>query len=117
MIENLCEYKTYIRVEYEELHRKQQEVYEQRMQERMGKGDVVKVGDEYYDVNVIKMLCDNDNLRDDAKRTVERVLNAVKETTMSEFKVGDWVKFYISEDFGKNFWKCVFGIGGGGCLG
>ena len=27
-----------------------------------------------------------------AKHTVERVLNAVKETTVREFKVGDWVK-------------------------
>ena len=51
-----------------------------------------------------------------AKRTVERVLNAVKEQTMSEFKVGDWVKrtdkitesIYQISSIDKDLIKCNF---------
>lgn len=51
-----------------------------------------------------------------AKRTVERVLNAVKEPAMSEFKVGDWVKrtdkitesIYQISSIDKDLIKCNF---------
>ena len=51
-----------------------------------------------------------------AKRTVKRVLNAVKEPAMSEFKVGDWVKrtdkitesIYQISSIDKDLIKCNF---------
>lgn len=51
-----------------------------------------------------------------AKRTVERVLNTIKEPAMSEFKVGDWVKrtdkitesIYQISSIDKDLIKCNF---------
>ena len=61
-VENLSEHKTYRSEEYQALLDERQQVYEQRMQERVALGEVVKVGNQYYDVNVLKTLVDKCDL-------------------------------------------------------
>ena len=61
-VENLSEHKTYRSEEYQALLDERQQVYEQRMQERVALGEVVKVGNQYYDVKVLKTLVDKCDL-------------------------------------------------------
>lgn len=61
-VENLSEHKTYRSEEYQALLDERQQVYEQRMQERVALGEVVKVGNQYYDVKVLKTLVDECDL-------------------------------------------------------
>ena len=61
-VENLSEHKTYRSEEYQALLDERQQVYEQRMQERDALGEAVKVGNQYYDVNVLKTLVDKCDL-------------------------------------------------------
>lgn len=70
-VENLSEHKTYRSEEYQALLDERQQVYEQRMQERVALGEVVKVGNQYYDVNVLKTLVDKCDL-------VKTILDDVK---------------------------------------
>lgn len=61
-VENLSEHKTYRSEEHQALLDERQQVYEQRMQERVALGEVVKVGNQYYDVKVLKTLVDKCDL-------------------------------------------------------
>lgn len=61
-VENLSEHKTYRSEDYQALLDERQQVYEQRMQERVALGEVVKVGSQYYDVKVLKTLVDKCDL-------------------------------------------------------
>ena len=61
-VENLSEHKTYRSEEYQALLDERQQVYEQRMQERVALGEVVKVCNQYYDVKVLKTLVDKYDL-------------------------------------------------------
>ena len=61
-VENLSEHKTYRSEEYQALLDERQQVYEQRMQERVALGEVVKFGNQYYDVKVLKTLVDKCDL-------------------------------------------------------
>lgn len=70
-VENLSEHKTYRSEEYQALLYERQQVYEQRMQERVALGEVVKVGSQYYDVKVLKTLVDKCDL-------VKTILDDVK---------------------------------------
>lgn len=74
LVENLCEYKTYTRVEYEEMQQQRKEQYERSMQERIAKGEVIKVAGRYHDVSVLKMLCDNDKVEDSSKEYFRKLL-------------------------------------------
>lgn len=57
-IENLCEYKTYSKVEYEASKEAEKIEYERVMQERVASGEVIKVGGTYHNVKVLQMLVD-----------------------------------------------------------
>lgn len=55
---NLCEYKTYSKVEYEAIKLAEKIEYEKVMQERIASGEVIKVGGTYHNVKVLQMLVD-----------------------------------------------------------
>lgn len=57
-IENLCEYKTYSKVEYEAIKEVEKIEYERVMQERVASGEVIKIGGTYHNVKVLQMLVD-----------------------------------------------------------
>ena len=76
LVENLCEYKEYTKAEYEELKRQREEQYERNMQERVTKGEVIKVAGRYHDVAVLKMLCDNDRIEDSSKDYFRELLRS-----------------------------------------
>lgn len=78
LIENLCEYKTYTRAEYEEMLQQRKEQYERSMQERIAKGEVIERGGTYYDVKVLKVLFDNNNTNSDMKKYIGDILENVK---------------------------------------
>ena len=61
-VENLSEHKTYRSEEYQALLDERQQVYEQRMQERVALGEVVKVCNQYYDGKVLRTLVDKCDL-------------------------------------------------------
>lgn len=78
LIENLCEYKTYTRAEYEEMLQQRKEQYERSMRERIAKGEVIERGGTYYDVKVLKVLFDNNNTNSDMKKYIGDILENVK---------------------------------------
>lgn len=57
-VENLCEYKTYSKVEYEAIKLAEKIEYERAMQERIASGEAIKIAGTYYNVKVLKMLVD-----------------------------------------------------------
>lgn len=57
-IENLCEYKTYSKVEYEAIKLAEKIEYEKVMQERVASGEVINLDGTYHNVKVLQMLVD-----------------------------------------------------------
>ena len=56
LIENLCEYKEYTKLEYESLQQKHKEQQRILNEQGVADGKLVKLFGEYYDLNVINLL-------------------------------------------------------------
>ena len=59
LVENLCEYKQYTRVEHEALLEAEKDRKAVMLQKRIDNNEVVKIGGEWYSKSVIKLLVDN----------------------------------------------------------
>ena len=60
LIEELCEYKEYTKLEYESLQQKHKERQRILNEQGVADGKLVKLGGEYYDLKVINLLLSKD---------------------------------------------------------
>ena len=60
LIEDLCEYKEYTKIEYESLQQQYKEHQRILNEQGVADGKLVKLGGEYYDLKVINLLLSKD---------------------------------------------------------
>lgn len=65
LIEDLCEYKEYTKLEYESLQQQYKEQQRISNEQGVADGKLVKFGEKYYDLKVINLLLSKDIMNND----------------------------------------------------